>query len=311
MEFYSSEVHLADSVAGFLRPAVSDGVAVIVAAAGHRKAFVQALVCSGVDASAAVRSGRLVVLDADDMLDQFLSDSEPNAPAFARVIGGVVDRAERLGGLVRIYGEMTALLWKQNNVAAALGLEKLWNGIAAIRSFESLCGYPSALFAHPSAARRFEALCAQHTHVTTAPADQAWLPTLPIASTDTPLGPVRWQLPAEVTSGSRARTQLPQLLSAWGLASLLDDAELLLSELISNAVVHAHSPVTVTISRHRDVLHVEVSDHGPGVAHRRDGHLDDTHGRGLMLVDAISSMWGATANDDAKTVWFRLAAPAA
>lgn len=310
MEFYNSEGDLADSVAGFLRPAVSDGVAVIVAAAGHRKAFVQALVCSGVDASAAVRSGRLMVLDAGDTLEQFLSDSEPNAPAFARVIGGVLDRAERLGGPVRIYGEMVALLW-QDNVAAALGLEELWNGLAAIRRFELLCGYPSALFAHPSAARRFEALCAQHTHVTTAPADQAWLPTLPIASTDTPQGPVRWQLPAEVTSGVRARTQLRQLLSAWGLGGLFDDAELLLSELISNAVVHAHSPVTVTISRHRDVLHVEVSDHGPGVAHRRDGHLDDTHGRGLMLVDAISSMWGVTANDDAKTVWFRLAAPAA
>lgn len=309
--FYDSDAGLVESVVDFLRPSLWGGVAVVVAAADHRRAFAAALVASGVDAAAAVRSGRLVVLDASDTLERFLVGDDPHAPAFEQVVGGVLDGAIRMGGPVRVYGEMVAVLWQQGRVATAMRLEELWNQIAATRAFELLCGYPSALFAHPSCARRFEALCSRHTDVSIAPDDRRWLPIWAIGNGWTDERTVRWRFPAELTSGARARVQLGPLLLSWGLADLLDDAELLLSELVNNAVVHAGSQVTVNLSRHNDVLHVEVTDHGPGALRLVDSDLDDTDGRGLMLVDAISSTWGTDVKGPAKTVWFQLRPSAA
>lgn len=71
-------------------------------------------------------------------------------------------------------------------------------------------------------------------------------------------------LPAEITSGRRARLFLAERLSEWRLESLLDTAMLLTTELVTNAVIHAHSAVNVTIRRSIDSLRVEVADSGGG-----------------------------------------------
>lgn len=112
--------------------------------------------------------------------------------------------------------------------------------------------------------------------------------------------------PAEL-SPRRARELVRETLTDAGLPHLLDDALLLVSELVTNAVVHAGTQIALTAVVSGTAVTVEVTDHGTGRV--QTGSAFDpnrTGGRGLMLVDALASEWGTRYERAAKTVWFRL-----
>lgn len=113
-------------------------------------------------------------------------------------------------------------------------------------------------------------------------------------------------LPGALTSGHHARRWLRDTLESWRLHELVGDAELLTSELINNAVVHAASGVRVRVRLLDGRVRVEVSDSGPGALHRQETTVEDTSGRGLFLVEALSSAWGTSAGRGRKMVWFEL-----
>lgn len=113
-------------------------------------------------------------------------------------------------------------------------------------------------------------------------------------------------LPGALTSGHQARRWIRTTLAEWGISELLDEAELLASELINNAVVHATSAVTVRLRLAGKRLRVEVTDTGHGSLHRQETTLEDTDGRGLFLVEALSRAWGTAAGERGKLVWFEL-----
>ncbi|MPZ72193.1 MAG: ATP-binding protein [Nitriliruptorales bacterium] len=115
-------------------------------------------------------------------------------------------------------------------------------------------------------------------------------------------------LPASPASGRAARTFVSKQLAEWRLEGLRDTALLLTSELVTNAVVHARSPVNVTIRRVMDRLRVEVADVGGGALVLRDPDLDATGGRGLQLMEAMAVTWGTSAFVAGKLVWFELSA---
>ncbi len=83
-------------------------------------------------------------------------------------------------------------------------------------------------------------------------------------------------------------------------------AQLLVSELVTNAVVHARSDVTVVLSLTVHALRIEVSDDDPTCPQARDAHDSATGGRGLRIVDTVASRWGVLRHDGGKTVWFEL-----
>jgi anti-sigma regulatory factor (Ser/Thr protein kinase) len=84
---------------------------------------------------------------------------------------------------------------------------------------------------------------------------------------------------------------------------LRDNAELLASELVTNAVLHAHSEMTLgVVSRDSSVL-IAVSDHSPLVPAERRASLVAEHGRGITLVAAIAQTWGVTAQPGGKIIW--------
>lgn len=116
----------------------------------------------------------------------------------------------------------------------------------------------------------------------------------------------RLDLPASLTSGRDARYFLRTILLAWDAGDLLDDAQLLTTELVNNAVVHASSAVRLRLRLTARCLRVEVTDNGTGVLHRQHSRLDDTRGRGLHLVEALSTSWGTAADRGGKVVWFEL-----
>ena len=120
------------------------------------------------------------------------------------------------------------------------------------------------------------------------------------------MGQARAALPAEPTSPAAARRFVMDTLTGWGLRELADPAALLVSELVTNALVHGRSPVRVELSRKERVLHVEVTDLVGGWPTRRHHGPDATTGRGLALVEALASAWGVASRADGKSVWFQL-----
>ncbi len=89
-------------------------------------------------------------------------------------------------------------------------------------------------------------------------------------------------------------------------AELVEAASLLLSELVTNSIVHARTDVEVRLIADDHMVRAEVSDGNPTVpSSRRARELAGT-GRGLQLIDQLSTRWGVSSSDVGKTVWFEL-----
>ena len=116
----------------------------------------------------------------------------------------------------------------------------------------------------------------------------------------------RWELPSRAASVAEARSAARAFLA--GRRPVLDpDATLLVvSELVSNAVVHAGSdmPVQLRIDLGADSVHIEVEDGDPNPPRQRDAGPDDAAGRGLLIVDNLADRWGWDAlQAKGKRVW--------
>ena len=81
---------------------------------------------------------------------------------------------------------------------------------------------------------------------------------------------------------------------------------LLTSELVTNAVLHAATPVTVTLRRDAEAIRVEVADQSPQLPTLKSYGEDAATGRGLHLVSALADSWGSRRREDGKVVWFEL-----
>ncbi|MFD8693771.1 SpoIIE family protein phosphatase [Kitasatospora purpeofusca] len=99
-----------------------------------------------------------------------------------------------------------------------------------------------------------------------------------------------------------------ETLTGWGLAQLADWAELLTSELITNALVHAGSPTQLRLLCNR-TLTVEVADRDAGTPRMRRADEEDEGGRGIHLVNELAHRWGTRQTPDGKVVWFELELP--
>ncbi|MFC9587743.1 SpoIIE family protein phosphatase [Streptomyces yangpuensis] len=119
-----------------------------------------------------------------------------------------------------------------------------------------------------------------------------------------------WFLDPEETAPGRARRFARRALTRWGLEELSDSLELLVSEVVTNAVRYAERPVTLRLLR-TDVLRCEVGDDSPQLPRQRRARDTDEGGRGLFLVNRLARRWGATRLSSGKVVWFELPLPAA
>lgn len=110
---------------------------------------------------------------------------------------------------------------------------------------------------------------------------------------------------ADVGSVCHAREFVGSHLTDHGQPELVDDVALVMSELATNAVVHARTPFSVTIQAFDESLLLLVSDESPtSLSPAASGPLD-LGGRGLMIVEALTTAWGVTARQGAKSVWAR------
>ncbi|MDX3533741.1 ATP-binding protein [Streptomyces sp. MB09-01] len=118
-----------------------------------------------------------------------------------------------------------------------------------------------------------------------------------------------WPVAREPASVGRARRVLTAQLSSWGLHEVADTARLLVSELVTNALRHAHGPVRVNVRVRGAVLRCEVEDASPTGPVPRTANIDAESGRGIALIDALAQDWGSDRTTTGKTTWFELTLP--
>ena len=132
-------------------------------------------------------------------------------------------------------------------------------------------------------------------------------------------------LPPVPASAGAARRFVADAAQRWDLLPLLEDAELALTELVTNAILHAATPISISISCAPDGMEIAVFDGSPALpATRPSGDIgrDPTdsrlhvreagaaaRGRGLVMVAALAAQWGVSPLSDGKAVWVRMAAP--
>ena len=167
VQFYENDSSLFTTVAGFLSQGLVEGhPAIIIATADHTAAILEHLSGRMIDVEKARELGELIVLDAHQTLASFMVEERPDAARFEASVGRVVgdllrDRSNRT--LVRAYGEMVDVLWKDGRENAAIQLELLWNSLAGRYGFALLCGYAMGSFFKQT--DRLEEVRRHHTHV--------------------------------------------------------------------------------------------------------------------------------------------------
>ncbi|KOG71745.1 SpoIIE family protein phosphatase [Streptomyces sp. MC1] len=116
-----------------------------------------------------------------------------------------------------------------------------------------------------------------------------------------------WRLDADPREVARARRLVRERLLDWGLPQAVETAELLVSEVVTNAVRHAESDrIGLRVVR-TDALLFEVTDDEPALPAMVSAGPYDESGRGLRVVSRLAREWGASASGHRKTVWFEQA----
>jgi anti-sigma regulatory factor (Ser/Thr protein kinase) len=141
---------------------------------------------------------------------------------------------------------------------------------------------------------------------------------LPVLDGDGPVALDRWGDPSKgevyltsrPESASRARRLAVCVMRAWGLDSRAETVELLVSELVGNAVRHAGGGFGLRMRRRRGWIRAEVRDPSRALPCLLPAfELDVSGGRGLFLVDRLSDRWGVDLQPRGKTTWFELRVP--
>ncbi|MEV1054545.1 SpoIIE family protein phosphatase [Streptomyces sp. NPDC049887] len=113
---------------------------------------------------------------------------------------------------------------------------------------------------------------------------------------------VTWDVPADPSEVARVRAEAARTLEEWGLEEEAFTTELILSELVTNAIRHAGGPITVRLIRDRSLI-CEVSDGSSTAPHLRRATTTDEGGRGLFLVSQFAERWGTRYTGSGKVIW--------
>ena len=183
----------------------------------------------------------------------------------------------------------------EGRVNAAIELEALWNDLSLRVPFSLFCSYPASAVTGAEDAELFSQVCCSHTAVVRGPPQ--------IRSTQ------RFDASAEAPRASRHFVM--QTLEALEGTLLIDDVGLVVTELATNAIVHAHSPFTVTVGSSGGAVRIEVGDSSMILPSMQTPSPYAIGNRGLALIDALTSAWGVLPTNDGKIVWAHLTRAAA
>ncbi|MFF8905830.1 SpoIIE family protein phosphatase [Streptomyces olivaceoviridis] len=112
-----------------------------------------------------------------------------------------------------------------------------------------------------------------------------------------------WDLADDLAAVSQARKHVWAKLTAWGLEDAAPTMELIVSELVTNAIRHARPPVRLRLILQGAALTCEVSDGSSTSPYLRQAHTFDESGRGLFIVSQLAQRWGTRHDSRGKTIW--------
>jgi anti-sigma regulatory factor (Ser/Thr protein kinase) len=197
------------------------------------------------------------------------------------------------GALVLLDAAAVALLWDAGDVLGALDVEGLWNDLAHDHDFALLCGYRSSSVSGPEHAQAFEQVCEAHSSVLERRDERA---AIEVSS----------RFPGERDAPRAARHFVTDALRRAGHdGTLLVDAQIVLSELAANAVLHACSGFSVAVRCTSEGVRLAVGDTSPVEPTPRD-EPEQSSGRGIRLVAALATNWGVDVGSEGKTIWAEL-----
>jgi anti-sigma regulatory factor (Ser/Thr protein kinase) len=299
VQFYRRDEELLARIGAYLAEALQGGGAVVVLASASRRAGLETtLAAQGVDLPAGREAGLLCIADADETLARFLVEGRPDPRLFLDVVGHFINQAGLGGRPVYVYGEMVAVLWEAGHVNTAIAVEALWNELRQELPFSLFCAYPAEAVTGGDRAALAQ-VCGMHSGVIGAPPP----PSAPAHHT----ADLTRVFPGAADTPRAARHFVIDTLQAWGVESrLVDNAALVVTELTTNAMMHAGSGSKVRISARRDAICIAVEDAAAALPIQRSPAALVSSGRGLAMVAALSQQWGADLLDDGKVVWAEL-----
>ena len=118
-----------------------------------------------------------------------------------------------------------------------------------------------------------------------------------------------WDVPAEPSAVHEARERSVSQLQVWGMQAAAFTTELIVSELVTNAIRHASGPISLRLIREHTLI-CEVSDTSSTSPHMRRASITEEGGRGLFLVAGVAQRWGTRYTADGKTIWAEQPLPA-
>lgn len=281
LDIYEQSADLEERLADYVAEALTGGDAVVVIAPSRRLALLEeTLTGRGIDTGRSRTEGQLLEADSEELYRRIFSAGVLDRAAFTAVAGELT-KMLRPRRRVRVVGELVDLLWSRGDVVGALALESEWVDFAREREFDLYCCYcADNVLGDEEALAQLQGL---HDHVAAAPSESEWVRYLAVAS-----------FTASSDSPSAARRFTRQVLVEWQLDEQVDAACLAVSELGTNAVLHAGSGFEVSLMRRRGVLRIAVSDSSPQLPIAlRSPTATSATGRGLGIVAALAGAWSA------------------
>lgn len=174
---YREDSFLHRAVAKWTAPSLREGgAALLVCTPSNAAAILDLLDKEGIDARAAMEEGRLLVVDAEELMSRFMTPEGPDAQRFQSALRAL------LGGLapkegsreIRAWGEMVSVLWVRGEETAARRLEGLWNEALDEREFRLLCSYRMDNLAAPTHDGPLREVCVGHTRLLPEEDEQAF-----------------------------------------------------------------------------------------------------------------------------------------
>jgi hypothetical protein len=168
VQLYQDERFLSRAVCRFAAAALANGEGVIlVPTRAHWNAFRPRLEAEGVDVDAAQSRHQLTIVDADELLPQFMRDAVPDAPLFLGLAADVVAEARSQVGSRRLrwWGEMVNVLWERGDVAASMRLEDLFDQLAHEHDLAIFCSFLMDNFNGDVQTRMLPRLGQNHSHL--------------------------------------------------------------------------------------------------------------------------------------------------
>jgi len=157
VQLYQEESDLAESLAAYAAAGLALGQGVVVVGSTPRwMALLQRLRAGGVDTHGAVLRGQLRLFGSKVILSSSMSHGVPDRLAFNEAMGGVLALMRMRYASLRVFGELTDVLWSEGRRAAAAAIERFWNALVETQAFSLLCACPLDSLA---------GVCALHTHL--------------------------------------------------------------------------------------------------------------------------------------------------